>query len=102
MPAFNLIKQSDGTYFVEGNMTFSTLNKKTIKSFGFLNTTKEICIDLEKVTVADSAGLALMIEWIKHSKLLNSKLRFKNIPQQLLTLAKLSDLDLQEFLTDFS
>ncbi len=78
-------------------MTFSTLNKKTIKSFGFLNTTKEICIDLEKVTVADSAGLALMIEWIKHSKLLNSKLRFKNIPQQLFTLAKLSDLDLHEF-----
>ncbi len=97
MPAFNLIKQSDGTYFVEGNMTFSTLNKKTIKSFDFLNTTKEICIDLEKVTAADSAGLALMIEWIKHSKLLNTKLTFKNVPQQLLTLAKLSNLDLHEF-----
>ena len=97
MPAFNLIKQSDGAYFVEGNMTFSTLNKKTIKSFDFLNTTKEICIDLEKVTAADSAGLSLMIELIKHSKPLNTKLRFKNIPQQLLTLAKLSDLDLHEF-----
>ena len=102
MPAFNLIKQSDGAYFVEGNMTFSTLNKKTIKSFDFLNTTKEICIDLEKVTAADSAGLALMIEWVKHSKLYNTKLTFKNVPQQLLRLAKLSDLDIQEFLTDFS
>ena len=97
MSAFNLIKLSDDSYCVEGNMTFSTLNKKTIKSFDFLNTTKEICIDLEKVTAADSAGLALMIEWIKHSKPLNTKLRFKNIPQQLLTLAKLSDLDLHEF-----
>jgi len=97
MPVFNLIKLSDGAYFVEGNMTFSTLNKKTIKSFDFLNTTKDIHIDLEKVTAADSAGLALMIEWLKHSKLYNTKLRFRNIPQQLLTLAKLSDLDLHEF-----
>lgn len=102
MSAFSLIKQSDDCYFVEGELTFFTLNKKTIKSFDFLNATKKICIDLEKVTVADSAGLALMIEWIKHSKLYNTKLTFKNIPQQLLTLAKLSDLDLQEFLTDFS
>jgi phospholipid transport system transporter-binding protein len=97
MPAFDLIKLSDDSYFVEGNMTFSTLNKKTIKSFDFLNTTKDIHIDLEKVAAADSAGLALMIEWLKHSKLYNTKLRFKNIPQQLLTLAKLSDLDLHKF-----
>ena len=101
MSAFSLIKQSDESYFVEGDLTFFTLNKKTIKSFDFLNVTKKICIDLEKVTSADSAGLALIIEWIKHSKLHSTKLTFKNIPQQLLTLAKLSDLDLQEFSTDF-
>jgi len=98
MPAFSLNKQNDESYFVEGDLTFFTLNKKTIKkSFTFLNTTKKICIDLEKVTAADSAGLALMIEWLKHSKLLNTKLTFKNIPQQLLTLAKLSNLDLNDF-----
>ena len=102
MPAFSLIKLSDTSYFVEGDLTFFTLNKKTIKSFNFLNVTKKICIDLEKVTSADSAGLALMVEWIKHSKLHSTKLTFKNIPQQLLTLAKLSDFDLQEFSTDFS
>ena len=101
MPTFSLIKQSDDCYFVEGKLTFSTLNKKTINSFDFLNAAKKICIDLEKVTAADSAGLALMIEWIKHSKLYSTKLTFKNIPQQLLTLAKLSDFDLQEFSTDF-
>ena len=101
MPAFSLIKETDDCYFAEGDLTFFTLNKKTIKSFDFLNTTKKICIDLEKVTAADSAGLALMVEWIKHSKLHRTKLTFRNIPQQLLTLAKLSDFDLQEFSTDF-
>ena len=97
MSAFSLIKQSADCYFVEGDLTFSTLNKKTINSFDFLNSTKEICIDLEKVTTADSAGLTLMIEWMKHSKLHNTKLTFKNVPQQLLTLAKLSNLDIHEF-----
>ena len=97
MSAFSLIKQSDDSYFIEGDLTFFTLNKKTIKSLDLSNATKNVSIDLKKVTVADSAGLALMIEWIKHSKLHSTKLTFKNIPQQLLTLAKLSDLDLQEF-----
>ena len=101
MPVFRLIKLSDTSYFVEGDLTFFSLNKKTIKSFDFLNITKKICIDLEKVTSADSAGLALMIEWIKQSKLHSTNLTFKNIPQQLLTLARLSDFDLQEFTTDY-
>ncbi|MFW5443320.1 MAG: lipid asymmetry maintenance protein MlaB [Methylococcaceae bacterium] len=96
MPTFNIIKQSDKSYCIEGELTFSSLNKKNIKSFGFLKTTKEVHIDLSKVSAADSAGLALMIEWIKHSKLYGSKLTFKNIPQQLITLAKLSSFDITD------
>ncbi|MCK4841690.1 MAG: STAS domain-containing protein, partial [Methylococcales bacterium] len=73
---------------------------KTIKSFDFLNAAKEICIDLKKVNTSDSAGLALIIEWIKHSKNHNTSLTFKNIPQQLLTLAKLSGFDTNEYFVD--
>ncbi len=97
MPSFKLIKKDNGNYFAEGDLTFFTINKKTIKSFEFLKSTNGLCIDLTKVNHADSAGLALLIEWIKHSKLYQSKLSFINIPEQLLTLARLSGFEINAY-----
>ncbi len=98
MPPFNIVEQTAGHFLVEGELTFVNLDKKTVTSFGFLNSGQEICIDLQKIAVADSAGLALLVEWIKHSKHYATKLTFKNVPQQLLTLAKLSGFDLNKYL----
>lgn len=100
MSYFSLNKQSDTRYFIEGQITFASLNKATIPSFEFLKSAKKIDLDLEKVTAADSAGLALILELIKYSKLYNTKLNFKNTPQQLLTLAALSELDLNDYLAN--
>ncbi len=97
---FSFVQQSDNHCFIEGELTFSSLNKKNIPSCAFLKKNNPICIDLKKVTTADSAGLALLLEWIKQSKKHNTKLVFKHIPHQLLTLATLSGLDLNEYLID--
>ncbi len=96
MSTFQLTKKNNNTYFAEGDLTFFTINKKTIQSFEFLRSTDELCIDLTNIKHADSAGLALLIEWIKHSKLYQTNLSFINIPEQLLTLAKLSGFEIQE------
>jgi len=100
MSTFTISKQLDNHYHIDGDLTFSSINKKTMPSFDFLKQSNEIQIDLRKVVSTDSAGLALLLEWIKHSKLYNTKLVFMNIPHQLLTLATLSGLDLNEYLTD--
>ena len=100
MSTFTLSKQLDNHYLIDGDLTFSSINKKTMPSFDFLKQSNEIQIDLRNVASTDSAGLALLLEWIKHSKLYNTKLVFIYIPHQLLTLAALSGLDLNEYLTD--
>jgi len=100
MPSFSLNQQTDHSFFIEGELTFNSINKKTIPAFDFLNKSKQIDIDLKKVTAADSAGLALILEWIKHSRRIKTKLVFKNTPQQLLVLATIGGLDLNEYLTD--
>jgi len=102
MQSFNFSKQSDELFFIEGELTFSSITKKTIPSFDFLKQPKDVCINFKKITSADSAALALALEWIKHSKQYNTKLVFKNIPHQLLTLATLSGLELDEYITDVS
>lgn len=101
MSSFNLLEQTTGHYLVEGELTFFSLNKTTTKSFVFLNAKHEVSIDLSHVNSADSAGLALLVEWIKQSKRYGTKLVFKNIPEQLLTLAQLGGLDIKQHIVEY-
>ncbi len=50
-------------------------------------------IDLAGVTLSDSAGLALLIEWLSVAKSADRALRFENIPSQLQQLARLSEVE---------
>lgn len=97
MSIFTLTKQGRGHYFIKGSLTFHTIKKQHPQSFEFLQSTDEICIDLLKVDSADSAGLALIIEWIKFSQQGNTKLTFKNIPQQLLILSQLGGFENNQY-----
>jgi phospholipid transport system transporter-binding protein len=89
----SIIDQGAGHFVIDGDLTFSTIDKQTVKSFAFLNTSKHITIDLGRVSCTDSAGLALMIEWIKYTRHHRAQIAFKNIPEQLFNLAKLSGFD---------
>jgi phospholipid transport system transporter-binding protein len=89
----NIIDQGGGYFIVDGDLTFSTIDKQTVKNVAFLTASKHITIDLGRVVCTDSAGLALMIEWIKYTRHHRTQIAFKNIPEQLLNLAKLSGFD---------
>ena len=89
-----IVNEAPGHYVVDGNLTFSAMDKKTVNSLAFLAAGKQITLDLGKVGNADSAGLALMLEWIKQARSKRVQLRFINIPAQILNLAKLSGLDM--------
>lgn len=102
MAQLTLIEQSPGYFTVEGNLTFASIDKHTLKSFKFLKGIDKICIDLAKVETTDSAGLALMIEWIRYSRMIRAQLSFKNVPEQLLALAKLSGFDETEYFSSSS
>jgi phospholipid transport system transporter-binding protein len=93
MTKLNVVNDGLGRFIVNGDLTFAAMDKKAMRSFAFLAAAKQITLDLGGVGNADSAGLALMLEWIKHARSKRVQLRFINIPGQLLNLAKLSGLD---------
>ncbi len=93
MNTLSIVNEGGGRFIVDGDLTFQTIDKKTANSFGFMATAKNITMDLGGVGNADSAGLALMLEWLKHANHKKVQLQFKNIPEQLLNLAKLSGLN---------
>lgn len=93
MSPLKIIRRSPRHFIIDGDLTFATIDKQTLKSFSFLKAPTEITIDLSRVSCTDSAGLALMIEWIKYSRHNRTHIVFKHIPEQLLNLAKLSGFD---------
>ncbi|HEU4603151.1 MAG TPA: STAS domain-containing protein [Steroidobacteraceae bacterium] len=54
---------------------------------------KSVEVDFVQVTESDSAGMALLIEWMRLARRQGQKLRFSNIPAQIAALARISEVD---------
>lgn len=50
-------------------------------------------IDLSGVTATDSAGLALLIEWLRGARERGQLMRFGQLPEQLSALARISEVE---------
>ena len=92
MSSNGFVTQHDGAYEIRGLLTFSTVPEVLTQSVSWLDQATPVTVDLQQVTRADSAGLALMIEWLRQARGNNLELRFIHIPDQLATLIRLSGL----------
>lgn len=78
---------------ITGPLSFDTANALLLESH-------ELCqqgelpsrIDLQDVSCADSAGLALLVEWLRQAELKQHQVVLDNFPKQLIALAEISDL----------
>lgn len=80
---------------VEGELTFDTVPALYRASAAWFAGTDEVVIDLARVTRVDSAGLALLIDWLQRAERAGRPLRFANIPETVQTLLRISGLDNQ-------
>ncbi len=77
---------------VSGALTFETVPDLYQSSSSWFAGTGELIIDLAQVERTDSAGLALLIEWLRHARTANRTLRFTNIPMPVQTLIRINGL----------
>ena len=77
----------EGRLVVSGVLNFLTVPVLWTKSTALLADHKELHIDLSAVTAANSAGLALALEWIKYAKTTKKPLSFSHVPPQLASIA---------------
>jgi phospholipid transport system transporter-binding protein len=88
------ISQQDAQHFVvEGEMNFMTVPTllQAMRNL-FPASGSEAYIDLAGVTRSDSAGLALLVEWLRLAQARGIRLQFHNFPSQLRDIAQISDL----------
>lgn len=84
--------RGDGDYVLQSDLTFATVSEILAESLPLFADQTSVSIDLEQVGESDSAGLALLIEWVSWAKQNDCDIRFQNIPRQLKTIAEISEV----------
>ncbi len=93
MKATATIVDEQSRLIVSGELNFDTIVVLLKHSLPLLAKYPFIVIDLSKVTNSNSAGLALLLEWLKYGKRENKGVTFTGIPSQLRSIASVAGVD---------
>ena len=83
----------DGRFAVRGDLTFRTAGIALEESKELFADHSILEIDLSGVRKADSAGLALLLEWVNWAKNYVREIRFRRVPDEILSMAQISEVD---------
>lgn len=86
------IDSGGGQIRVEGPLNFATVTAAAEASRPLFAENHVMRLDLSGVTAADSAGLALLVEWMIWARQGKCELMYLKVPQQLLAIARISDV----------
>lgn len=90
---FKLEDQGDGRFLLNGSMTFATVAQILRDSEDSFAAHTRLVIDLGGVTDTDSAGLALLLEWITWANHTVREIRFLHMPEKIDAIAQTTEVD---------
>ena len=93
MSDFALEDLGEGRFRLNGNMTFDTVERILRASEQPFAHHTRIEIDLSGVRHSDSAGLALLLEWITWANHTVREIRFVEMPQRVRAIAKTTEVE---------
>jgi phospholipid transport system transporter-binding protein len=82
-----------GTWRLNGPLTFGSVPALRPSGLALLSRGAAVTIDLQGVPAADSAGLALLIDWLAVARAQGCTLRYVGLPDALRALAALSEVE---------
>lgn len=83
----------DGRFRVSGVLDASTVARLLARSGELFRGLSRIELDFATVTASDSSGLALLLEWLRLARRADQRIRFEHLPEQLMALARISEVD---------
>jgi phospholipid transport system transporter-binding protein len=93
MSAFRLIDRGNGEYAVQGELTFATAAMALKATAGLFGRGAALSFDLGGVERADSAGVALLIEWVRHAAKSGAALRYHRLSEPLRAIIRVSGVE---------
>ncbi len=89
-----ILRQSIGKYQLEGELDFDSVPALLEDSIAlFSQDESDLEIDMAGIQRANSAALGLMLEWMQFAQQRNRGIYFLHVPDHLLDIAHVSDLD---------
>ncbi len=77
---------------MRSELTFKSATDILAQSQRLFADCEHISVDMSDVQEADSAGLALLLEWVSWARHLDREIVYENIPQQILAIAQISEV----------
>jgi len=93
MSAFELKDLGNGKFAISGQMTFTTAGDILRASEAPFEEHSLIEVDLSEISVTDSAGLALLLEWITWANHTVREIRFTGVPKIITSIAKVTEVE---------
>ena len=93
MSEFTLEDLGDGHFALSGEMTFDTAEKILDASSDLFDEHTQLEVDLSEVTESDSAGLALLPEWVTWANHSVREIRFTGMPERILAIARTTEVE---------
>ena len=92
-PGATITRRDARSYAVEGVMTFESVAELWRQSLEIFPDESVFQIDLMQVTHTDSAGLALLVEWLREGSRRGARIGLLNLPAQMLVLAGAANVE---------
>jgi phospholipid transport system transporter-binding protein len=93
MSEFTIEDLGDGSFAVSGEMTFATAEQMLRASERLFDDHSQIEVDLTEITDSDSAGLALLLEWVTWANHSVREIRFTGMPEKILAIARTTEVE---------
>ena len=88
------VATGSNSYRLQAPLQFATVAHLRARGLALIDAAgEELTLDLSSVPAVDSAGLALLIEWLARARAASKRLRYRQPPATLLALARLSDVE---------
>lgn len=93
MNDFDLNDLGDGRFELAGAMSFETAERILRASERLFGPHQKLSIDFGGVDDADSAGLALLLEWKSRARQGGTEIRYIDLPRSILAIARTAGVE---------
>jgi phospholipid transport system transporter-binding protein len=92
---FALVTASAGRWVAQGPLTFATARGARLLGMDAIVQAAPAALEIDAsgITTPDSAGLAVLLDWLAIAKRAGRHLRYTQLPQGLAALAHISEVD---------
>jgi phospholipid transport system transporter-binding protein len=89
-----VVESAPDRYAVRGALTFGTARRAlTLGLHAFASAHGPFEVDLSGVSASDSAGLAVLIEWLAWGRRNQRQIRFASVPDALCAIARICEIE---------